>query len=177
MLQGITNTELQFEMAIRDQIINSQREAQRNLWNLLMSLGLDEKQIVEHGAKQGIAVEDIKKITPLGLFHSPYYPSLSPEGREFSSRSFAVEYPKLTPSYFREEHHASYYYVSHGSSPSTNQQWCNNQPSPYFDHQPSHGFGNSFLQTRGYISPDDKSRVSSSSFTTNFRQQQQQVFQ
>ncbi|GFP78853.1 kinesin-like protein kif19 [Phtheirospermum japonicum] len=65
--KGIANTELQFEIAIRDQIINSQREAQRNLWNLLMSLGLDEKQIVELGAKQGITVEDIQTTTPLGL--------------------------------------------------------------------------------------------------------------
>ncbi|KAL8528890.1 hypothetical protein ACS0TY_006382 [Phlomoides rotata] len=200
-LLGITNTELQFEMAIRDQIIYSQREAHRNLWNLLMSLGLDEKHILELGGKQGIAVEDIKKIAPIGvsnMSHSPNLkyegytplchstfkgqsgvisPCFSPQEREFGSRSFAVENPKLTPSFFREEHHASYYYVSHGLSPSTNQHWCNNQPSSYFgspDHQPSHGYGNSFPQTSSHISPDYTSRVSSSSFRTNFRQQQQQ---
>lgn len=132
-------------MALRDQIINNQREAQRNLWNLLMSLGLDEKHIVELGAKQGIAVEDIKKITPQSpnfksegynpIYHSTFKgqsgvisPCFSPEEREFGSRSFAVENLKLTP-FFREEHHASYYYISHGLSPSTNQHWCNNQPT------------------------------------------------
>lgn len=56
----MANTELQFEMARRDQIIHNQREAQRNLWNLLMGLGLDEKQILDLAAKQGITIEDWK---------------------------------------------------------------------------------------------------------------------
>ncbi|KAE8706321.1 hypothetical protein F3Y22_tig00110402pilonHSYRG00153 [Hibiscus syriacus] len=47
----MANTELQFKMAMRDQIIHNQREAQRNLWNLIMGLGLDEKQILELAAK------------------------------------------------------------------------------------------------------------------------------
>lgn len=59
-LLGMANTELQFEMARRDQIIHNQREAQRNLWNLLMGLGLDEKQILDLAAKQGITIEDWK---------------------------------------------------------------------------------------------------------------------
>ncbi|CAL1371941.1 unnamed protein product [Linum trigynum] len=52
------NTELQFGVAMRDQIIHNQREAQRNLWNLLMGLGLDEKRVLELAAKQGITIED-----------------------------------------------------------------------------------------------------------------------
>ncbi|KAL8034360.1 hypothetical protein ABFX02_12G023400 [Erythranthe guttata] len=150
-LLGISNTELQFEMAIRDQIIYSQREAQRNLWNLLMSLGLDEKHIVELGAKQGITFEDIQMSAPFGLSncaHSPnpyserYPPShhsvlngqpsaasspgFSPQDGEFSLRSPAVEKRNIPPGFFREEHHSSYYYIS------ANQQWYGNQPSSCF---------------------------------------------
>lgn len=63
----MANTELQFEMAIRDQVIHNQREAQRNLWNLLMGAGLDQRKIMELAAKQGIAIED---------WNSPYGPSV-----------------------------------------------------------------------------------------------------
>ncbi|CAA6657620.1 unnamed protein product [Spirodela intermedia] len=57
-LLGMTNTELQFEIAMRDQIIHSQREAQRNLWNMLLGLGLDQKQLMELAARQGVTIED-----------------------------------------------------------------------------------------------------------------------
>ncbi|KAF3631293.1 putative WD-repeat protein [Capsicum annuum] len=57
-LLGIANTELQLEIAMRDQILHNQREAQKNLWNLLLSLGLDEKQITDLALKQGITIED-----------------------------------------------------------------------------------------------------------------------
>ncbi|GAB4848840.1 Kinesin-like protein KIN-8B [Ancistrocladus abbreviatus] len=57
-LLGMANTELQFEIAMRDQVIHNQREAQRNLWNLLMGLGLDQQRILEHAAKEGITIED-----------------------------------------------------------------------------------------------------------------------
>ncbi|KAL0395865.1 UNVERIFIED_CONTAM: Kinesin-like protein KIN-8B [Sesamum calycinum] len=198
-LLGITNTELQFEIAIRDQIIYSQREAQRNLWNLLMSLGLDEKQIVELGAKQGITVEDIHMTTPLGQSNLAHYPNLKyeryapsnraafdgqsgavspclcPQDREFSSRSFAVESQKLPPAFF-QEHHTSYYYISHGLYPSANQQWCSNPPSSHFRtlDQRSHGLSKSFPPMSSNITPYDDGGVSSSSFKTDFWQQQQQ---
>ncbi|KAK4426491.1 Kinesin-like protein KIN-8B [Sesamum alatum] len=198
-LLGITNTELQFEIAIRDQIISSQREAQRNLWNLLMSLGLDEKQIVELGAKQGITVEDIHMTTPLGLSnlaHSPnlkyerYAPSyqsafdgrsgavspcLCPQDREFSSRSFAVESPRLPHAFFQELH-TLYYYISHGLYPSPNQQWSSNPSSSYFRtlDQRSHGLRKSFPPMSSNIAPYDNGGVSSSSLKTDFWQQQQQ---
>ncbi|KAG8373808.1 hypothetical protein BUALT_Bualt11G0063600 [Buddleja alternifolia] len=199
-LLGITNTELQFEVAMRDQIIYTQREAQRNLWNLLTSLGLNEKQIVELGAKQGITVEDWMITTPLELSnmtHSPnsnyikdipFYrspfssqspgvtsPCFFPQDREFSSRSFAVENRKLPPAYCREEHLSSYYYISHGFSPSSNQQWCTNQPNSYFGafDQRQHGLCNLFPQISSR-STYDGSGDSTSSFEANFRRQQQQ---
>lgn len=74
-VEGITNAELQFEMAMRDQVIYSQREVQRSLGNLIISLGLDEKQIVELAAKHGISVEDIQMAT-LGLPNMGYSPNL-----------------------------------------------------------------------------------------------------
>lgn len=54
----MANTELQFEMAMRDQIIQNQREAQRNLWNLIMGIGLEKRQIMDLAAQQGITIED-----------------------------------------------------------------------------------------------------------------------
>jgi kinesin family protein 18/19 len=63
----MANTELQFEMAMRDQVIHNQREALRNMWNLLMGLGLDERQILDLAAKQGIMIEDWTVTPYLGL--------------------------------------------------------------------------------------------------------------
>lgn len=195
-LLGMTNTELQFQMAIRDQIIYSQREVHRKLWDLLVSLGLGEKQIVELGAKQGITVDDIKMITPgpSNMTHSPNLmhekytplhfnsqsgvasPGFFPQEQEFGARSFSVESQTPTSALLREEHHASYYYISHGLSPPFNQRWCNNQPSSYFGtaDQPPHGLENSFQQRSSHISHYDKSGVSNLSFNTNFRQHQRQ---
>lgn len=62
----MANSELQLEMAMRDQVIHNQREAMKNLWNLLMGLGLDEKQILDLAAKQGLTIEGWT-LTPLGL--------------------------------------------------------------------------------------------------------------
>ncbi|KAL3637733.1 Kinesin-like protein KIN-8B [Castilleja foliolosa] len=168
-LLGITNTELQFEIAIRDQIINSQREAHGNLWKLLMSLGLDEKHIVELGAKQGIIVEDIQTTAPLGLSNidrSPTPLCCPTFNGQPGARAF-----------FREEHHTSYYYISHGLSPSSNQQWCSDQSGSYYGalNQRTHEFRDSFPQKSCRVSPYDESGVSTSSLKTNFRQQQQQV--
>ncbi|XP_076944705.1 kinesin-like protein KIN-8B [Bidens hawaiensis] len=123
-LLGMTNTELQFEMAMRDQVIHNQRETQRNLWNLLMGLGLDEKQLLKLAAKQGITIEDWAMTPQLGL------PDMWKPGHERSSRasqSYAnpsrtflqnQEYGDSVHTYCREEHHSSYYFMSH-NSPST----------------------------------------------------------
>lgn len=62
----MANSELQLEMAKRDQVIHNQREALKNLWNLLMGLGLDEKQILHLAAKQGLTIEGWP-MTPLVL--------------------------------------------------------------------------------------------------------------
>ncbi|KZV57030.1 hypothetical protein F511_08188 [Dorcoceras hygrometricum] len=193
-LLGIANTELQFEMAMRDQIISSQREAQRHLWNLLMSLGLDERQIVELGAKQGIIVEEGTKIKPLGLSNlttpldlqrknyspSQCSPSRSqfgaltcfyPQTSEASSRSLNRENQKMHADFCREDHLSSFCYISHPFSPSAYQPWLSNQPILGFGafNQHSDGLRNSFPHMRSY-----ERGPSTSSFEVNFRQQQQQ---
>ncbi|KAK1433180.1 hypothetical protein QVD17_10086 [Tagetes erecta] len=120
-LLGMTNTELQFEMAMRDQVIHNQRETQRNLWSLLMGLGLDEKQLLKLAAKQGITIEDWTITPQLGLTES------RKTGHERSTRlpqSYASpsgtspqnhEYGDMAHTYCREEHHSSYYFMSHNS--------------------------------------------------------------
>lgn len=180
-LLGIANTELQFQMAIRDQIIYNQREVHRKLWDLLVSSGLGEKQIVELGAKQGITVDDIQMMTP-GTSNTTHSPMLKHENYTPSYHSaFNGQPGVVSPAFFPQErefgvgsfsmeHHASYYYISHGLSPSINQHWCNNQPSSYFGtvDQPPHGLGSSFSQRSSRVSHYDES------FNTNFRQQQKQ---
>lgn len=116
----MTNTELQFEMAMRDQVIHNQRETQRNLWNLLMGLGLDEKQLLKLAAKQGITIEDWTITPQLSLTDS------WKTGHERSTRvpqSYAKssgtspqnqEYGDMAYTYCREEHNSSYY-LSHNS--------------------------------------------------------------
>ncbi|XP_016899280.2 kinesin-like protein KIN-8B isoform X3 [Cucumis melo] len=66
-LLGMANSELQLEMAMRDQVIHNQRESLKNLWNLLMGLGLDEKQIFHLAAKQGLTIEGWTMTSSLGL--------------------------------------------------------------------------------------------------------------
>ncbi|KAI7739147.1 hypothetical protein M8C21_023367 [Ambrosia artemisiifolia] len=140
-LLGMTNTELQFEMAMRDQVIHNQRETQRNLWKLLMGLGLDQKQLLKLAAKQGITIEDWTMTPQLGLTDS------QKTGHERSSRmsqSFVNtsrtspqnhEYGDSAHMYCREEHHSSYYFTSH-NSPSTymkltrsSENWLGHGPS------------------------------------------------
>jgi kinesin family member 18/19 len=60
----MANAELQIEMAMRDQVIHNQREALRNLWNMLFSLGLNQKQIAELASKQGLTIEGGQKLSP-----------------------------------------------------------------------------------------------------------------
>ncbi|KAI5684405.1 hypothetical protein M9H77_05633 [Catharanthus roseus] len=121
-LLGIANTELQFEMAMRDQIIHNQRETQRNLWNLLLSLGFDEKQIFELALKQGITIEDSVTIPVLanrrqsnlgcGRYPQsscsaysgfPFEPSaVFPQEQELIPRTFSEENRKLPHTFSRE---------------------------------------------------------------------------
>ncbi|XP_017969846.1 PREDICTED: kinesin-like protein KIF19 [Theobroma cacao] len=140
-LLGMTNTELQFEMAMRDQIIHNQREAQRNLWNLLMGLGLEEKQILDLAAKQGITIEDWAMTRYLGLSNREQSPNLAsggyppltyglsishwhsrlsciyPNYQHIASKSFSRGRWDLSPTLCREEHRSSYYLLAHDNSP------------------------------------------------------------
>ncbi|KAL4179996.1 hypothetical protein AMTRI_Chr13g122990 [Amborella trichopoda] len=145
-LLGMANTELQFEMAIRDQRIYNQREAQRNLWNLLMGSGLDRKQIMDLATKQGITIEDWS--TPPGGLHknspsrmrslfspsmhiptspircggAPYYGSGAPvqHHQEYCSAAcFKGQWDSLSHTLCRqEEHRSSIYLLAHDHSPS-----------------------------------------------------------
>ncbi|KAH7404464.1 hypothetical protein KP509_15G026700 [Ceratopteris richardii] len=56
-LLGMTNTELQFQIAVRDQIIDNQKEVLRNLWAVLKGSGLQQNQILELASKQGFTIE------------------------------------------------------------------------------------------------------------------------
>ncbi|XP_022132772.1 kinesin-like protein KIN-8B isoform X1 [Momordica charantia] len=105
-LMGMANSELQLEMAMRDQVIHNQREAMKNLWNLLMGLGLDEKQILDLAAKQGLTIEGWT-LTPLGLSEkqSPNFASSrstsvgpSPEIEEGNQNFCDFPCPDLSPS-------------------------------------------------------------------------------
>ncbi|KAJ0098194.1 hypothetical protein Patl1_28425 [Pistacia atlantica] len=79
---GMSNIELQFEMALRDQVIHNQRETQRNLWKLLMTSGIDEKRLLDLSSKQGITIEDCTTTSHVGLQQSPNlaYGRYSPVG-------------------------------------------------------------------------------------------------
>ncbi|XP_047315459.1 kinesin-like protein KIN-8B [Impatiens glandulifera] len=129
-LLGMANTELQFEIARRDQIIHNQRETQRNLWNLIMSTGLDEKQISDLAIKQGVTVEEWtmtsshKRLSSLNerRHSSPLcYPCTTTTTQSTYSRSscsFEQNQPFLSHTVSREDHHQSYYSMSrHDYSP------------------------------------------------------------
>ncbi|MBA0590643.1 hypothetical protein Gorai_019339, partial [Gossypium raimondii] len=139
-LLGMANTELQFEMAMREQIIHNQREAQRNLWNLIMGLGLDEKQIFDLAAKQGITIEDWTVTRYPGLSNRGKSPNLASGGyapfsyglsinqwrrssciyqnhQRVASKSFSQDRWDLSPTFCREKHHSFYYLLAHDNSP------------------------------------------------------------
>ncbi|KAG8478480.1 hypothetical protein CXB51_028279 [Gossypium anomalum] len=138
--QGMANTELQFEMAMREQIIHNQEEAQRNLWNLIMGLGLDEKQILDLAAKQGITIEDWTVTSNPGLSNRGKSPNLASGGyapfsyglfinqwrrsscicqnhQRVASKSFSQDRWDLSPTFCREKHHSFYYLLAHDNSP------------------------------------------------------------
>ncbi|XP_042387575.1 kinesin-like protein KIN-8B isoform X1 [Zingiber officinale] len=136
-LLGMANTELHFEMAMRDQVIHDQREAIRTLWNLLLGLGLDEQQITDLAAKQGIKIEVSSprasylsmKQSPVG-YHAKIPPFIHPSSNSQIYPSNAcifqqhqgcssVAYVRSqtnNPTVCREEHSSSYYSHSHNHS-------------------------------------------------------------
>ncbi|MCO5583494.1 hypothetical protein L7F22_037405 [Adiantum nelumboides] len=56
-LLGMTNTELQFQIAVRDQIIDNQKEVLGNLWGVLKGSGLHQRQILDLASRQGFTIE------------------------------------------------------------------------------------------------------------------------
>lgn len=130
-------------MAMRDQIIHNQQDVQRNMWNLLLGLGLDKKRISEIAAKQGILIEDWTTTSCPGSSDnkqsqnvgcgSTYIPLLySPcsgqsvgnssrifqNNEDITSGSVLKGNWNLPRTFCREEHHSSYYYTTHDSYPS-----------------------------------------------------------
>lgn len=189
-LLGMTNTELQFEMAMRDQVIHNQRETQRNLWNLVMGLGLDEKQLLKLAAKQGIIIEDWAMTPQLGLSNgtaswkmgherSPHIPLCSVSRQSCSNPSSTSPQNQARPrpfsegygdTYCREEHHSSYYFMSH-NSPSTymrltrsSENWVGHTPSSLhpFPDTPPPGLSDSYPKMRGTSSSYSDGRASNS---------------
>ncbi|XP_077234004.1 P-loop containing nucleoside triphosphate hydrolases superfamily protein [Tasmannia lanceolata] len=203
-LLGMANTELQFEMAIRDQVIYNQREAQRNLWNLVMGLGLDQKQIMELAAKQGITIEDwttphcgslrIKQSPSKAYGRSPpflSYPGIS--GQSYASAGCVVQHRQDFSSMAcfkgqldgqtvcRQEHHSSYYLMSHDHSPSAylgmrkrSEHWLSGKPVPRFytpEKQPQDPCC-SYPETRSHSYPwSEASCMSTPSFHRDFNRQ------
>lgn len=145
------NTELQFEMAMRDQIIYNQREAQRNLWNLLMGLGVEEKQVFDLAAKQGITIEDWSMASYPGLPYRKQAPSLIPANIPFMGHSYSQSSCTFqsynqdaaskgqqwapTPTLCREEHHSSYYFMGHEppAFASLRKSHGGGRPTPWID--------------------------------------------
>ncbi|WOL19585.1 kinesin-like protein KIN-8B [Canna indica] len=137
-LLGIANAELQLEMAMRDQVIHDQREALKKLWNMLLTLGLDEQQILDLAAKQGIKTEyTTPNASFLSMMQSPtasgarisYKPYTSPRSEKYASNDCIVQHhqgcscvaymrsPSDSPTVRGEEqHHNSYYLHSHDHS-------------------------------------------------------------
>ncbi|XP_057960270.1 kinesin-like protein KIN-8B [Malania oleifera] len=206
-LLGMANTELQFEMALRDQVIHNQREAQINLWNLLLGLGLDEKQILELAAKQGITIEDWAMTPHLGFLERMQTPNLLSGrfnhfgclpciGQSYSKsscifqrhqdfRSFWKGQWDMARTLCREEHHSSYYLMSHDHSPSaymglrkSNEHWVGGRPSSWFGTPGNHPRDslNSHPERRFQSSPCSEGCITTSSFSTAFGRQQQGVW-
>lgn len=135
----MANIELQFEMALRDQVIHNQRETQRNMWKLLMTTGIDEKRLLNLAAKKGITNEDWNITSQVGLPNNQQSPNLAygryypvgysplighsyprpscifPQCDDLSSRSLLPL--DLAPTFFTEDRN-SYYLLSHDHSPS-----------------------------------------------------------
>lgn len=158
----MANAELQFEMAMRDQVINNQRETLKNMWDLLMGLGLDERQVLDLAGKQGITIEDGATTPRLGLSareqspdlgyssrHTPLGPSpgmgqsysrsscIFHQTQDFGLRSSPQGHSDMAQSFCREKR--SFYLMSHDHSPSafmrmrtSSEHWFASRPSSLF---------------------------------------------
>ncbi|KAM0924929.1 hypothetical protein ACQ4PT_004805 [Festuca glaucescens] len=152
-LLGMSNAELQIEMAMRDQVIHNQRESLRSLWNILYGTGLNQKQILKLAAKQGLTIDgcplpssspDVTtspsflphgRIPPFMSFPSPQSQS-SPSScffqQGFSTMS-VMKNQHETPTICRQEHLSSYYMMSDCSPcAGDGKQWASGRSTPYF---------------------------------------------
>ncbi|KAL2642170.1 hypothetical protein R1flu_009757 [Riccia fluitans] len=57
-LLGMSNMELQIQIAVRDQIIHDHQENLKNLWLVLECSGLNHHQLMQLAAQQGIMIEE-----------------------------------------------------------------------------------------------------------------------
>ncbi|KAF5738059.1 putative Chromosome-associated kinesin KIF4A [Tripterygium wilfordii] len=156
-LLGMANTELQFEMAMRDQIIHNQREAQRNLWNLLMGMGVDEERLSVLAAKQGLSIEDRTMTPGMGLpkwkqSQNFAYGSCAPMGYgcpvgQSYSRSCIFQHHQFHPAHTscNEEQRSSYYLLSRNNFPlpylslrRSSEQWVGGSPGSWFSTADKH---------------------------------------
>ncbi|KAF9608573.1 hypothetical protein IFM89_010005 [Coptis chinensis] len=192
-LLGMANTELQFEMAMRDQVIHTQRESQRNLWNLIMGLGLDQKQIIEMAAKQGLTIEDssphrgaptIKMSHAPGHGNSPHlwcspgfrqsYSSTSIyQNQGFGCRLCSQGKCDSARTICREEHHRSYYMLAHDHSPSaymgrSSEHWVNGRPGLCTPESSAQDVCHSYPEARIQSSQWNEEHTSNSAFRGDF---------
>mmetsp|Transcript_9505 Transcript_9505/g.27171 ORF Transcript_9505/g.27171 Transcript_9505/m.27171 type:complete len:980 (+) Transcript_9505:572-3511(+) len=58
-MQAVRLQELQFQMAVRDQVISEQRDVISNLWRVIEGAGLNQHQIQAIALEQGIVVEGL----------------------------------------------------------------------------------------------------------------------
>lgn len=158
----MANTELRLEVAIRDQVIQRQREAQRNLWKLLSGLGLQEKQMLDFAAWHEIPIEDYMMSPYLCDKNHPPNPSFLGNDPLSQSEVSSLSYSRRSScnfeqyhqsidrgggsnwnSFSREEHH-TYYFLSndHHSPPSAQprmkkpeQSWFPDSSTPGGDDQ------------------------------------------
>lgn len=151
----MANIELNFEIAKRDQVIYNQQEAHRNLWNLLLESGIDEKNILNLATRQGITIEDWTMNSHMVLSPRLAYCGQTPKGY-----SPCIEQWGTSPSLCREENSNSCL-LSHDHSSSaclrlgSSQQWIGGQMSSWFN---SHGesfqdFGKSCPEMSRKLSP------------------------
>jgi len=67
-MQAVRLQELQFQMAVRDQVISEQRDVISNLWRVIEGVGLDKDQIQAVALEQGILMEGLSnpEMGPVG---------------------------------------------------------------------------------------------------------------
>ena len=63
-LVGVKNMELHFQLAIRDQIINEQRDVARGLWEVMSRAGLSKAVATDIANREGIRIESARLNSP-----------------------------------------------------------------------------------------------------------------